>query len=142
MPLQCRPISPEFAAELSGPDLAAPIDDATLDAIWSAINRYAVVIFGDQRLTDAQLRDFAARFGPLEIGRAAARPGRRRLAIPQIGDISNLDENNRVRTLEDRRRLDSLGNRLAHRCLLYAGAGGAGHAARGDAAGHLGIRQR
>jgi alpha-ketoglutarate-dependent 2,4-dichlorophenoxyacetate dioxygenase len=119
MPLQCRPISPEFAAELSGPDLAAPIDDATLDAIWSAINRYAVVIFGDQRLTDAQLRDFAARFGPLEIGRAAARPGRRRLAIPQIGDISNLDENNRVRTLEDRRRLDSLGNRLWHTDASY-----------------------
>jgi len=119
MSLQCRPISPEFAAELSGPDLAAPIDDATLDAIWSAINRYAVVIFGDQRLTDAQLRDFAARFGPLEIGRAAARPGRRRLAIPQIGDISNLDENNRVRTLEDRRRLDSLGNRLWHTDASY-----------------------
>jgi len=119
MPLQCRPISPEFAAELSGPDLAAPIDDATLDAIWSAIDRYAAVIFGDQRLTDAQLRDFAARFGPLEIGRAAARPGRRRLAIPQIGDISNLDENNRVRTLEDRRRLDSLGNRLWHTDASY-----------------------
>jgi alpha-ketoglutarate-dependent 2,4-dichlorophenoxyacetate dioxygenase len=119
MSLECRPISPEFAVELSGPDLAAPIDDATVDAIWSAINRYAVVIFGDQRLTDAQLRDFAARFGPLEIGRAAARPGRRRLAIPQIGDISNLDENNRVRTLEDRRRLDSLGNRLWHTDASY-----------------------
>ena len=119
MPLQRRPISPEFAAELSGPDLAAPIDDATVDAIWSAINRYAVVILRDQRLTDAQLRDFAARFGPLEIGRAAARPGRRRLAIPQIGDISNLDENNRVRTLEDRRRLDSLGNRLWHTDASY-----------------------
>ena len=119
MSLECRPISPEFAVELSGPDLAAPIDDATVDAIWSAINRYAVVILRDQRLTDAQLRDFAARFGPLEIGRAAARPGRRRLAIPQIGDISNLDENNRVRTLEDRRRLDSLGNRLWHTDASY-----------------------
>ncbi len=119
MSLECCPISSEFAAELSGPDLAAPIDDATLSAIWSAIDRYAVVIFRNQRLTDAQLCDFAARFGPLEIGRAAARPGRRRLAIPQIGDISNLDEDNRVRSLEDRRRLDSLGNRLWHTDASY-----------------------
>jgi alpha-ketoglutarate-dependent 2,4-dichlorophenoxyacetate dioxygenase len=119
MSLECRPISTEFAAELSGPDLAVPIDDATVDAIWSAIDRYAVVIFRDQRLTDAQLRDFAARFGPLEIGRSAARPGRRRLAIPQIGDISNLDEDNRIRMLDDRRRLDSLGNRLWHTDASY-----------------------
>jgi alpha-ketoglutarate-dependent 2,4-dichlorophenoxyacetate dioxygenase len=119
MSLECCPISSDFAAELGGLDLASPIDDATLDAIWSAIDRYAVVIFRDQRLTDAQLRDFAARFGPLEIGRSAARPGRRRLAIPQIGDISNLDEDNRVRTMDDRRRLDSLGNRLWHTDASY-----------------------
>ena len=56
---------------------------------------------------------------PLEIGRSAARPGRRRLAIPQIGDISNLDEDNKVRALDDRRRLDSLGNRLWHTDASY-----------------------
>ena len=78
-----------------------------------------MVVFRDQRLTDAQLRDFAARFGPLEIGRAAARGGPRRLAIPQIGDISNLDEHNHVRRLDDRRRLDSLGNRLWHTDASY-----------------------
>ena len=91
----------------------------TIDAMWSAIDRYAVVVFRDQRLSDAQLRDFAARFGPLEIGRAAARPGRRRIAIPQIGDISNLDVDNNVRALDDRRRLDSLGNRLWHTDASY-----------------------
>ena len=119
MPIHTRPLTPNFAAELSGVDVSQPIDAATVDAMWSAIDRYSVVIFRDQRLTDAQLRDFAARFGPLEIGRAAARPGRRRLAIPQIGDISNLDEDNRVRRLDDRRRLDSLGNRLWHTDASY-----------------------
>src|SRR6516165_7759859 len=98
--MDIQPLSPSFAAEVARLDLAQPIDAASVDAIWSAIDRYAVVIFRDQRLTDAELRDFAARFGPLEIGRAAARPGRRRLAIPQIGDISNLDEDNRVRRLD------------------------------------------
>ncbi len=119
MAMETRPLSPSFAAEIAGTDLSRPIDAVTIDAIWSAIDRYAVVIFRDQRLTDAQLRDFAARFGPLEIGRAAARGGQRRLAIPQIGDISNLDEDNRVRRLDDRRRLDSLGNRLWHTDASY-----------------------
>ena len=87
--------------------------------LWSAIDRFAVLVLRDQHLTDAQLRDFAARFGPLEIGRSALRPGRRRLAIPQIGDISNLDEDSNVRALDDRRRLDSLGNRLWHTDASY-----------------------
>jgi alpha-ketoglutarate-dependent 2,4-dichlorophenoxyacetate dioxygenase len=119
MSMHTRPLTPNFAAELANIDLARPIDAATIDTIWTAIDRYAVVIFRDQRLTDAQLRDFSARFGPLEIGRAAARPGRRRLAIPQIGDISNLDEDSNVRRLDDRRRLDSLGNRLWHTDASY-----------------------
>src|SRR4051794_38226056 len=110
--MDLRPITASFAAEIAGADLSRPADTATVDAVWSAIDSHAVVIFRDQRLTDAQLRDFAARFGPLEIGRAAARGGTRRLAIPQIGDISNLDEDNHVRRLDDRRRLDSLGTRL------------------------------
>jgi alpha-ketoglutarate-dependent 2,4-dichlorophenoxyacetate dioxygenase len=114
MAMETRPLAPSFVAEIAGADLSQPLDEATLDAIWSAIDRAAVVIVRDQHLTDAQLRDFAARFGPLEIGRAAARGGPRRLAIPQIGDISNLDEDNHVRRLDDRRRLDSLGNRLWH----------------------------
>ena len=66
----------------------------------------------DQKLTDLQLRDFAAQFGPLEIGRSAARGGKRRLGLPEIGDISNLDIDSNVRALDDRRRFDSLGNRL------------------------------
>ena len=119
MAIRTRPVGPSFAAELDGVDLSRPVDGATVDAIWSAIDRYAVVIFRDQLLADAQLRDFAAHFGPLEIGRAAARGGRRRLAIPQIGDISNLDEDNNVRRMDDRRRLDSLGNRLWHTDASY-----------------------
>jgi alpha-ketoglutarate-dependent 2,4-dichlorophenoxyacetate dioxygenase len=119
MSIETRPLTPSFAAEVAGIDLSKPIDAATIDAIWQAIDGYSVVVFHDQRLTDVQLRDFAAAFGPLEIGRAAARPGRRRLAIPQIGDISNLDMDNNVRALDDRRRLDSLGNRLWHTDASY-----------------------
>ncbi len=119
MPLDIRPVTPDFVAEIAGIDLAGTISDQTVADLWAAIDRYAVLVFHDQRLSDAQLRDFAERFGPLEIGRAAARPGRRRLAIPQIGDISNLNEDNQVRDMHDRKRLDSLGNRLWHTDASY-----------------------
>jgi alpha-ketoglutarate-dependent 2,4-dichlorophenoxyacetate dioxygenase len=119
MSIQTQELHPGFAAEASLVDLSQPLDADTIAAIQSAIDAYPVLVFRDQYLTDDRLRDFAARFGPLEIGRSAARPGRRRLAIPQIGDISNLDEDNNVRALNDRRRLDSLGNRLWHTDASY-----------------------
>jgi alpha-ketoglutarate-dependent 2,4-dichlorophenoxyacetate dioxygenase len=119
MPLETRPLHPFIGCEVTGLDLSKTVSSADVDAIWGAIDRHAVVVFRDQSLTDAQLRDFAALFGPLEIGRGALQGGRRRLAIPQIGDISNLDEDNRIRARDDRRRLDSLGNRLWHTDASY-----------------------
>jgi alpha-ketoglutarate-dependent 2,4-dichlorophenoxyacetate dioxygenase len=119
MTIKTRELHPGFAAEIGGLNLSERSDDSVIADIRTAVDAYPVLVFRDQHLTDAQLRDFGARFGPLEIGRYAARPGRRRLAIPQIGDISNLDEDNRVRALDDRRRLDSLGNRLWHTDASY-----------------------
>src|SRR5580658_9753645 len=119
MSISINPISEQFAAEIAGIDLARPLDDADVAAIWQASDSYAVLVFRNQSLSDAKLHDFAARFGPLEVGRGALQPGRRRLSIPQIGDISNLDVDNRVRDLHDRRRLDSLGNRLWHTDASY-----------------------
>jgi alpha-ketoglutarate-dependent 2,4-dichlorophenoxyacetate dioxygenase len=119
MALEIRQVNPFFVAEIGGIDLSKSVDRPTVDAIWQAIDRYAVLVFRDQCLDDTQLRDFAGNFGALEIGRAAARDGRRRLAHPEIGDISNLDEDGRLRDREDRRRLDSLGNRLWHTDASY-----------------------
>jgi alpha-ketoglutarate-dependent 2,4-dichlorophenoxyacetate dioxygenase len=119
MPLELRQLHPLFAAEASGVDLSRPIDQATVDAIWRAIDQHAVVVFREQRLDDTQLRDFAALFGPLEIGRAAASAKKRRLQHPEIGDISNLDEDGNLRAADDRRRLDMLGNRLWHTDASY-----------------------
>jgi alpha-ketoglutarate-dependent 2,4-dichlorophenoxyacetate dioxygenase len=117
--LAINPLHPHIGAEIGGLDVSQPIDDATVDELWQAIDRCAVVVFRDQQITDAQLRSFATRFGELEIGRAAARGGRRRLQFPEIGDISNLDEDNRLRARDDQRRLDSLGNRLWHTDASY-----------------------
>ena len=75
--METRPLLHRSPPRSPASILACPLDAATVDAIWSAIDRYAVVVFRDQRLTDAQLRDFAARFGPLEIGRRPPRRGGR-----------------------------------------------------------------
>jgi alpha-ketoglutarate-dependent 2,4-dichlorophenoxyacetate dioxygenase len=119
MAITVTELHPHIGAEIGGLDLRDPIDAATVEALWQAIDRHAVVVFHDQKITDGQLRSFALRFGELEIGRSAARGGRRRLAFPEIGDISNLDEDNRLRARDDRRRLDSLGNRLWHTDASY-----------------------
>jgi len=119
MTIEIRPVNLHFGAEIVGIDLSKTVERPTIDAISEAIDRYAVLIFHDQHLDDTQLRDFAGNFGALEIGRAAARAGRRRLAHPEIGDISNLDEDGRLRQRDDRRRLDSLGNRLWHTDASY-----------------------
>jgi alpha-ketoglutarate-dependent 2,4-dichlorophenoxyacetate dioxygenase len=119
MTFQFHQLHPLFAAEADGVDLSAPLDAATVDAIWQAIDRYAVVVFRGQRLDDTRLRDFAALFGPLEIGRSAANAKKRRLKHPEIGDISNLDEDGNLRQAFDRRRLDMLGNRLWHTDASY-----------------------
>jgi alpha-ketoglutarate-dependent 2,4-dichlorophenoxyacetate dioxygenase len=104
--MEIRPLRQDFAAEVADLDLGHDINANTVRSLCDAIDRRAVLVFHDQRLSDAQLHDFAARFGALEIGRSAARGGPRRLAIPQIGDISNLDLHGNVRVLDDRRRLD------------------------------------
>jgi alpha-ketoglutarate-dependent 2,4-dichlorophenoxyacetate dioxygenase len=117
--MKVRQIHPLFVGEVTGIDLAQPISSVIVRDLWEAIDRYAVLVFHDQRLSDEQLRDFAGKFGRLEIGRSAAEGGRRRLALPEIGDISNLDEEGRLRGRNDRRRLDSLGNRIWHTDASY-----------------------
>ena len=119
MDAEIRQLHPLFVGEVSGMDLSQPVDAATVRAIWEAIDRYAVLVFHDQQLSDEQLRDFAGKFGQLEIGRSAAEGGKRRLALPEIGDISNLDESGQLRDRNDRRRLDSLGNRIWHTDASY-----------------------
>jgi alpha-ketoglutarate-dependent 2,4-dichlorophenoxyacetate dioxygenase len=119
MSITVTPLHPHIGAEVSGVDVAKPLDDAALAALWGAIDRHSVVVMHGQSITDAQLKAFAGRFGGLEIGRAALQSGKRRLDIPEIGDISNLDVENKVRDQHDRRRLDMLGNRLWHTDASY-----------------------
>jgi alpha-ketoglutarate-dependent 2,4-dichlorophenoxyacetate dioxygenase len=110
------PSHPDFVAEIDGIDLSQPLKPADRDAIEDAINRYAVVVFHGQKLTDEQQVAFARHFGPIHSSAQRARHTaiKHRLAISEIADISNLDGDNKVLDQTAKRRLDWLANRLWH----------------------------
>lgn len=116
MSITVTPMRPDFFAEISGIDLAEPLKPADRDAIEAAIDRYAVVVFRGQKLTDDQQIDFARHFGPIHSSaqRARHRSIKHRLERDEIADISNLDGDGRVLDTNHRRRLDWLANRLWH----------------------------
>ncbi len=105
---------PEFAGLVRGVDLTAPLAPAEVAAIAAGMDRFAVLVFPDQRLTDDQQVAFSARFGPLEHATGDLAQGAERRLSMTVNDISNLDRDNRVLAREDRRRLFGLGNRLWH----------------------------
>jgi alpha-ketoglutarate-dependent 2,4-dichlorophenoxyacetate dioxygenase len=116
MSITVRPLHHDFVAEIDGVDLAQKLQPLDRDAIEGAINRYAVVIFHGQKLTDDQQIEFAGRFGPIHSSAQRARQHsiKHRLERNEIADISNLDGDGKVLDVNARRRLDWLANRLWH----------------------------
>jgi alpha-ketoglutarate-dependent 2,4-dichlorophenoxyacetate dioxygenase len=116
MSITVKPVTPDFVAEISGLDLAQPLKPADCDVIEAAINRYAIVVFHDQKLTDEQQIDFARHFGPIHSSAQRARHTtiKHRLAATEIADISNLDGDSNILAPDSKRRLDWLANRLWH----------------------------
>ena len=122
MSIAVRQLHPLFVGEVSGVDLAKATP-ADIAAINTAIDRYAVLVFHDQKLDDDGLLNFGRQFG----GLSAPRNHRvvRRLKHGELADVSNLDQNNELRQRDDHRRLDSLGNQLWHSDASFRQASGA-----------------
>lgn len=116
MSITVKPTQLQFFAEISGIDLAQPLTAADRDAIVAAIDRYAVVVFHDQTLTDDQQIDFARHFGPIHSSAQKARHRgiKHRLVRDEIADISNLDGDSNILEQNSKRRLDWLANRFWH----------------------------
>ena len=116
MSITVKPVTPDFVAEISGLDLAQPLKPADRDAVEAVINRYAIAVFHDQKLSDEQQIAFARNFGPIHSPAQKARHTgmKARLASNEIADISNLDGDSKVLEANSKRRLDWLANRLWH----------------------------
>ena len=115
MTISMRQIVPSFAGEASGIDITQPLGADDVAAIEAGMDRYAVLVFRDQPLTDDQQRVFTRNFGRLEQapGGHVAKLHERRLPL-DMQDASNLDKEQRVFARDDRRRMFNLGNRLWH----------------------------
>ncbi len=117
MPLDISPACPErpdFVAEVSGVDLSRPIAPSVAAEIEAGMDRFAVLVFRDQRLDDDRQLEFSRHFGPLEQATGDIAQGDQRRLRMELNDISNLDKDNAILARDDRRRLFALGNLLWH----------------------------
>jgi alpha-ketoglutarate-dependent 2,4-dichlorophenoxyacetate dioxygenase len=115
MPVMTRQIGPCFAAEVDGVNLTKPLSSDEVSAIHAGMDRFAVLVFHDQPLDDAQQLAFTGSLGEIEhaVGTSLRAPDQLRLPTT-FADVSNLDKDNKTFARDDRRRLFGIGNRLWH----------------------------
>src|ERR1041385_8033702 len=113
--LSIRQIHPVFVGEVSGVDLREPLTRAEAKAIDAGMDRYAVLVFRDQNITDDQQMAFTKNFGEIENAKGGniTKDHEYRLKQGMI-DVSNLDKDGKPLARDDRRRMFNLGNRLWH----------------------------
>jgi alpha-ketoglutarate-dependent 2,4-dichlorophenoxyacetate dioxygenase len=115
MPLTIRQIHPVFAGEVSGIDITKTIAAQDVAAIEAGMDRYAVLVFREQNITDEQQMAFSRNFGAIENARGGnvTKPGDHRLA-QGMNDVSNVGRDGKPLPRDSRQRLFNLGNLLWH----------------------------
>jgi alpha-ketoglutarate-dependent 2,4-dichlorophenoxyacetate dioxygenase len=116
MTVSIRQIHPVFVGEVEGADLRRPLGPKDVAAIEAGMDKYAVLIFHGQDITDEQQLAFSANLGTIELPGSATnitKPEERRIR-QDMADVSNLDRDSRPLARDDRRRMFNLGNRLWH----------------------------
>ena len=108
------PSSPSFIGEVLGIDLTQKLTDEELIAIHAGMDRFGVLVFHDQQLTDEQQISFSRQLGLLEEATGDIMSVKDRRLSMALNDISNLDKNGELLPRDDRRRLFGLGNMLWH----------------------------
>ena len=109
-----NPARPDFVGVVAGVDLSQPVDAATARVIDRGMDRFGVLVFHGQRITDAQQIAFSRHFGELELATGDIAQGDQRRLPMEVNDISNLQRDGSVMPRDDRKRLFSLGNMLWH----------------------------
>ena len=115
MSITIRPIHSVFVGEVEGVDLRQPLTQDEVAAIEAGMDRYAVLVFHEQNISDEQQVAFSRNFGEIEpaIGGHVMQDHERRLSV-EFADVSNLGRDNRLLGRNDRNRLFNLANRLWH----------------------------
>src|SRR6185295_5836618 len=115
MPVSIRQIHPVFVGEVSGIDIGKPLTPQDVAAIEAGMDRYAVLVFHNQKLSDEQQMAFTRNFGAIEDARGGnvTKPQDKRLATG-MNDVSNLGKDGKPLPRDSRQRLFNLGNMLWH----------------------------
>jgi alpha-ketoglutarate-dependent 2,4-dichlorophenoxyacetate dioxygenase len=122
MTVAIKQIHPVFAGEVSGVDLTKPLSREDAIAVEEGMNRYGVLVFRNQDITDEQQIAFTKNFGDLEV---KSKPGNIRKASESrlgtgMGDLSNLTKDGKIIAADDRQWFFKLGDRLWHSDSSYA----------------------
>jgi len=115
MTVSIRALHPVIGGEVSGLDLTRPLSPAEVAAVEAGMDRYAILVFPGQRISDEEQIAFTRNFGALENshGGHIAKAHEKRLR-PEMNDVSNLGQDHRPLARDDRKRMFNLGNRLWH----------------------------
>ena len=115
MSVSIRQIHPVFVGEVSGIDISRPLSREEVAAVDAGMDRYAVLVFHDQKIIDEQQMVFSRNFGNLEDARGGniTKPEDKRLQIG-MNDVSNLGKDGRPLGRDSRERAFNLGNMLWH----------------------------
>ena len=92
------PSGQSLGARVEGLDLSQPLSDETFNQLEQALGNYGVLSYPGQNLTSLQLKNFAERFGRLEVNVANLyqEPG-----LPEVMILSNKVENGKPLGLSD-----------------------------------------
>ena len=103
MAVTIRQVGPCLAGEVDGLDMRKPMTADEVAAIHAGMDKYAVLVFRDQKIDDAQQLAFTQSLGDIEhaIGTSLRAASEARLPTT-FADVSNLDKNNTPYAREDR----------------------------------------
>jgi alpha-ketoglutarate-dependent 2,4-dichlorophenoxyacetate dioxygenase len=115
MPVTIRQVGPCFAGEVEGIDMRRKLTPDEVAAVHAGMDRYAVLVFRDQHIDDAQQLAFTRSLGEIEHAIGTSLRAAADYRLPNtFADVSNLDRNDTPFARDDRRRLFAIGNRLWH----------------------------
>jgi alpha-ketoglutarate-dependent 2,4-dichlorophenoxyacetate dioxygenase len=116
MAIAIRQLTKHFAGEVSSVDLRKPLTKDEAADIEAGMDKYAVLVFHDQDITDDQQMAFALNFGQRENPRGGniTKDKDYRLGSAGLNDVSNLGKDGKPLAKDHRTHLFNLGNCLWH----------------------------
>ena len=111
-----KPLHPHIGGEVSDIDLREQLSAEDVAILEAGMDKYAVLVFHGQNITDAQQTAFSRNFGELELPGSISNITKeedRRLG-PEMADVSNIAKGGKLFGRDDRARMFNLGNRLWH----------------------------